>query len=78
MRGVDWIKYTNYVPFWMRHDPIFQGKHLNTPAMYWIKYVETEPPEWMRHDPTLRNICSDTLAMYWIKYVEKDPPEWVK
>ena len=45
MRGVDWIFCTNYVPFWMRHDPTIQDIHGITHAMFWIFHVKTEPPE---------------------------------
>ena len=88
MRSVDWIKHTNYVPFWMRHDPLIQNENGDTLAMIWIKNVQTNPPEWMRHDPKINNDYGNTLAMEWVYYVKTEPPgsfapgnfvpEWMK
>ena len=46
--------------------------------MYWIMYVETEPPEWMKHNPTFQTKNGYTLEMLWKEYVDTEPPKWMK
>ena len=43
----------------MRSDPTIQDENKDTPAMHWIIYVQTDPPEWMRHDPKIPHLKID-------------------
>jgi hypothetical protein len=62
----------------MRHDPLLMDGAKFTLAMYWVIWVQTDPPQWMHHDPLLIGAFGRTLALTWVMYAKTEPPEWMR